>query len=79
MVIINGTAHDPIGRERIECEKQHLHEILNNLNCPNECKKDFLIRLQWHEKKSDIQVQIYGACCKDFEKEIKPYLRPFLK
>jgi len=79
MVIVNGSSHHPVGRVRVEDEKQHLNKMLNQLECPNKCKKDFLVRLQWHERKNDIQAQIYGACCKDFEKEVAPHLRRFLK
>ncbi len=79
MVIINGNTFNTKGREELEDVKKYLYETLNKLSCPNKCKKDMLIHLSYHEKKDSVISDIYGPCCSYFEKDIKPYLRPFLK
>lgn len=79
MVIVNGHSHDPKGGRKLEEIRKNLFEILNQLSCPNNCTRDMLIRLEYHERKERIKADVYGPCCPGFEREINLYIRPYLK
>jgi hypothetical protein len=60
--------------QELESRKDNLSIILNQLQCPNKCKKDMLVRI-WSDKRKGVIGDPYGPCCPEFEREMRPYLK----